>query len=286
MKHVLALVFLLLTPTLAAAWDKLVTPPDLAALTDVTILDIRAPAAYAAGHVPGAINAPYPFWRGPAENPGEALSDDRLTTLLQTLGLFGDERIVITYAGANTSDFGAATRVYWTLKSAGFETLAILSGGLAAYAAEDLPLSTEATVPRASDATFALADTWMIDRAGVADLIAGAREGQLIDARPARFFVGQTAHPVARMPGTLEGAKNLAFTRWFDGDADPATLADGIVGEAEGDIVSFCNTGHWASINWFALSELAGKENVKLYPESMVGWTAHGGEAVRGTLQN
>jgi thiosulfate/3-mercaptopyruvate sulfurtransferase len=38
-------------------------------------------------------------------------------------------------------------------------------------------------------------------------------------------------------------------------------------------IVSFCNTGHWAATNWFVLSEVAGIEGVKLYPESMVGWT-------------
>jgi len=38
-------------------------------------------------------------------------------------------------------------------------------------------------------------------------------------------------------------------------------------------IVSYCNTGHWAATNWFALSELSGLKGVKLYPESMVGWS-------------
>ena len=47
-------------------------------------------------------------------------------------------------------------------------------------------------------------------------------------------------------------------------------------------LVSFCNTGHWASTNWFALSEIAGIPNVKLYPESMVGWSKRGGEVVIG----
>jgi thiosulfate/3-mercaptopyruvate sulfurtransferase len=36
--------------------------------------------------------------------------------------------------------------------------------------------------------------------------------------------------------------------------------------------VSFCNTGHMASINWFVMSEVAGMENVKLYAESIVEW--------------
>ena len=37
--------------------------------------------------------------------------------------------------------------------------------------------------------------------------------------------------------------------------------------------VTFCNTGHWAAINWFVLSELLGRENVLLYPESVVAWS-------------
>jgi Rhodanese-related sulfurtransferase len=56
----------------------------------------------------------------------------------------------------------------------------------------------------------------------------------------------------------------------------------------EDALVSFCNTGHWAATNWFALSELAGIENVRLYPESMVGWSNAGGVManVPGVLQN
>ena len=40
--------------------------------------------------------------------------------------------------------------------------------------------------------------------------------------------------------------------------------------------VSFCNTEHWAATNWFVLSEVVGQEGVKLYPESMVEWSAAG----------
>ena len=37
--------------------------------------------------------------------------------------------------------------------------------------------------------------------------------------------------------------------------------------------ISYCNTGHWAAVVWFALSEQAGIPNVKLYDGGMVGWT-------------
>ena len=56
----------------------------------------------------------------------------------------------------------------------------------------------------------------------------------------------------------------------------------------EDRLVSFCNTGHWAATNWFALSELAGIEGVRLYPESVVGWSNAGLEManVPGLFQN
>ena len=54
-----------------------------------------------------------------------------------------------------------------------------------------------------------------------------------------------------------------------------ATLA--LIGAANvpaGPVVSYCNTGHWASTNWFVLSEILGKTDVKLYDGSMQDWSA------------
>jgi thiosulfate/3-mercaptopyruvate sulfurtransferase len=82
--------------------------------------------------------------------------------------------------------------------------------------------------------------------------------------------------------------------RWFTSGPtaiDPASaqklLADSGF-KKDATLVSFCNTGHWAATNWFALSELAGAENVKLYPESMVDWSNAGLPManVPGLMQN
>jgi thiosulfate/3-mercaptopyruvate sulfurtransferase len=48
----------------------------------------------------------------------------------------------------------------------------------------------------------------------------------------------------------------------------------------DADIVSYCNTGHWAATNWFVLHELLDYENVRLYDASMVGWTVDDGREV------
>lgn len=275
------------TAVAAEAWQKLVTPAELATLDDVKIVDIRSTEAYGEGHLPGAFNMPYGKWRGPADNPGEIIGDWQLTDMLQQAGITPDDRLVITHSGDTQSDFGAAARVYWTLKSANFPTLAILNGGVDAWVAAGEPLTTEVPQVERSDATFVITDKYMIDRQGVKEIIAGKRTAALVDARPSAFFQGEKKHDAASRAGTLKGAQSLTFDSFFNGDSkavgDAALAraeADGV--ESDGEIVSFCNTGHWAAINWFTMSELAGKKDVKLYPESMVGWLKNGGEAVKG----
>ena len=56
--------------------------------------------------------------------------------------------------------------------------------------------------------------------------------------------------------------------------SDSASLREQLGIEEGEQVVSFCNTGHWAATNWFALSEVAGIENVKLYPGSMVEYSS------------
>ncbi len=271
-----------------AEWTPLLAPAALAEMAehgDVTLIDIRAPKDYAAGHVEGALNAPYPAWRGPKENPGAPLTDAALTDLLRSLGLTPDSAVIVTYEGKDQTDFGAAARVYWTLKSAGLSRIAILNGGLAAWKKADLPLSTDTASVAPSDATFTLSGEWMADTAEVEKIVSGETAGVTIDARPTEFYQGTRKHDAARRGGTLKGAQNLAHTTWFEGEATEILGAEDIISrlakagqatETEGEIVSFCNTGHWAATNWFVLSELAGIDGVKLYPESMVGWTAEG----------
>ena len=45
-------------------------------------------------------------------------------------------------------------------------------------------------------------------------------------------------------------------------------------------VITYCNTGHWAATNWFVLSEVARIPNVKLYAESMVEWSNTGAPMV------
>lgn len=282
------------TAQLALAFGPLMEPEAVAGGSDsgngVTILDIRAAEAFSEGHIAGAVNTPYGLFRGPQENPGRVPEAAALQEVLRAAGAAPERPVLIAYEGASQSDFGAAARVYWTLKSAGFESLAILNGGMVAYGDVGGSLTTEAVAPEPSDMVLTFRDDWWIDRDGVDDVVAGRSDAVLLDARPADFFRGETKHGAASVAGTLAGALNLVHASWFPSGGtrieEPAAMIAEVqtIAASKGGapLVSFCNTGHWAATNWFAASELAGIEGVKLYPESMVGWTLFGGATVSG----
>jgi thiosulfate/3-mercaptopyruvate sulfurtransferase len=276
---------MLVVAVAAGAAPPLLAPEELRALLgrpELRVIDIRDPKSYAAGHIPGAVSAPYPSWRGPASNPGELPELPKLTALVQRLGLTPATHAVIVSSGADETDFGAAARVFWTLEVLGLEELSILNGGVAAWARAALPQDTTPAAVAASSYVPVLDSSLLATRGEVRARIGDGR-GQLVDARPAEFYLGQTRHQAARVPGTLEGAVNLAHSSWFlPGTATmvPADEARRIAATLPAtpagpgaETISFCNTGHWAATNWFALSKLAGRPNVKLYAGSMVDWT-------------
>ncbi|SPJ24899.1 sulfurtransferase [Palleronia abyssalis] len=279
---------LLATTSIAAAQTALgplVTPEELqGALDDVRVIDIRPEGAFGDGHIGDAVVAPYALFRGPEENPGQIVPADDLQQAYRDLGLSLDDHVVISYAGSDISDFGAAARVYWTLKSSGFENLSILNGGIAAWTEAGLELDDEVTSPEASQIEVTWSPEWTASAEDVQQVLNGEDEALLLDARPEGFWSGNQSHPSAAKPGTLPQSEYFEHAGWFaEGpaiiDASAArSLADEQNFSDAGSIISFCNTGHWAATNWFALSELAEVGDVKLYPESMVGWSNAGYE--------
>lgn len=273
------------TTALAADLGPLIVPAELAA-ADVAplILDIRG-NGFEQGHIAGAVSAPYGLFRGPAENPGAVPPVAQLEATYEALGLALERPVVIVSQGDTDTDFGAAARVYWTLKSSGFTDLAVLNGGATAWVNAGLPLSTEVVPPTATDLSITWNNTWTADTAEVTRVVEGKAKATLVDSRPAEFFEGNKAHDAAARPGTLPGAQNLPYSEFFrpgatalGSDATAASLST-LLGIEQGEtVVSFCNTGHWAATDWFAMSEVAGMENVKMYPGSMVEYSQTGGK--------
>jgi thiosulfate/3-mercaptopyruvate sulfurtransferase len=259
-----------------AQWSPLLDVDTLAELLaaeqDVRVMQVTGSAQ--GGLIPGAQWVPYAAFRGPANNAGQLPAPAELQALVQRAGLTADTPVVLVHQGVSAADFGAATRVYWTLKSLGVRHLAVLNGGFVQWQAAGLPVSYESRAVVTSEFIPVWQNTWRLSTAEVEQAILDPAV-TLLDSRPLSFYLGQQA--VAARPGTIRGADNLSYETWFAGNllkpqAELQQLLAANRPEWSATTVTFCNTGHWASINWFVLSEILGVSDTRLYAESVVEW--------------
>jgi thiosulfate/3-mercaptopyruvate sulfurtransferase len=252
----------------------------------LVILDVRDAVEgvqpYATGHIPGAISAPYATsgWRQeiqgiPAQFPGEQAA----AQLIGNLGISNDDHVVIVSQGTNASEFGAATRVYWTFKVLGHDAVSILNGGVRGWEAAGGELTADASVLSPTTFTSSFRSELLASTADVE--VARADGVPLIDGRPPAQFRGEAKAPVARVPGTIPGSVNLDNNLFYDAEnasfanaEQIAELARSIGLDGDDANIAFCNTGHWASIVWFGLHEVQGNTNTRMYDGSMAEWTA------------
>jgi thiosulfate/3-mercaptopyruvate sulfurtransferase len=278
----------------AAHAERLTDKPlvDAAWLTEnlgndsLVVLDIRdlveSADPYAAGHIPGAIPARYSEagWRTTVDNiPGMLPPTEQIEASIAALGVDDDSQVVIVPAGTNASEFGGATRVYWTFKVLGHDAVTILDGGWAAWTKANGAVSTDAVTPVAGDFKAQFRPELLAEVAEVQQAIES--DANLIDARSVAQYIGQEKTSTVQSLGHIPTAVNINFDKFYDAQnasfASPETIAQladaaGVGGKS--DFIAFCNTGHLASIAWFGLSEVEGLKNVRLYDGSMADWTA------------
>jgi thiosulfate/3-mercaptopyruvate sulfurtransferase len=250
----------------------------------LVVLDVRSAIdgggaeAYSKAHIPGAVHSDYDKagWRVTRNGvPFMLPSAAELEKLIGETGIDEDSHVVVVPAGVSATDFGAAARVYWTLKVAGHPAVSILDGGFAAWRAASYLVESGKTA--ASPKIFSS----KLDESLLAQVEAVERNtsATLVDARPASYFEGKEKAPASKAYGHIPGARHLDSAAFYD----PVTnrlrpkeqLAKIAASLPAGPVVAYCNTGHWAATDWFVLSVVLGRPDVRLYDGSMVEWTAN-----------
>jgi thiosulfate/3-mercaptopyruvate sulfurtransferase len=229
---------------------------------------------YLAGHLPGAIFLDVDTDLSAPAGPGRHPLPDRgaFAALLAGRG-FGDDHLIVAY-----DDAGGiyAARLWWMLRWIGHPGGRLLDGGLPAWEAAGLPLTTEEPHFAPAVLTLRAGPTRVIDRRGLWERLASV---VLLDARQPDRYTGEQ-HPVDPVGGHIPTARNAPTDGNLGPDGrflPPDTLARRYraLGVGEGDTVVSCGSGVTACHDALAMA-LAGLPEPVLYPGSWSDWCTSG----------
>ena len=264
----------------------LIAPEQLQALQasePVVLIDTRDPEAYAAGHIPGAVNLREVFTYLASSTPdGLKALRDTFASALGAVGLSGQETAVF-YEDAMNSGYGQSCRGYYLLTWLGYPRIKVLNGGFSAWKAAGLPVSTEAATP--TPATFPelpMADV-MLTQADVEKAL--GTDVVMLDVRDVDEWIGESSSPYGKdfapRKGRLPGAKWVEWYRFMkpspqgpvikSPDEVKAEMATVGVG-TDDSIYLYCFKGARASNTFLALKQ-AGFADVRMYFGSWNEWS-------------
>lgn len=272
------------TPLVDVAWIK-----EHSCDANIRVLDIRnqldgaSRTDYLKGHIPCAVYTDYlkGGWRDLVNKvPGQLPATNKISKLIGDLGIDDNTHVVIYHHGKNALDMGSATRIYWTLKVLGHDDVSILNGGYLAYAAvKGNKIEKGNNKVKAKTFKANLRQDMLVSAMDVKNSLNDGKT-TLVDLRPHHQFIGINRHPKSARNGTIPGSKNFPES-WmtingggtFRNKAELSKLYQLAKIDPNAEQIDFCNTGHWASLGWFASSEVMGNSKAKLYDGSMVEWS-------------
>ncbi len=244
------------------------------------LLDIQAPERYRRAHVPGAVNAPYAFWRTDKQssNPGMLPPIARLEAWFGELGIANDSHVVIVATGGSAAEMAAASRVFWTFKVMGHRSVSLLDGGLVIYANEHQGTLEQTPSQRAPTSYRAIPPDRSVN-IDATEIEKSLKLAPLLDARTLGEYMGVIVARSQERAGTLPGAHHLPFDWLVDGKGrlrsrqQIVTLFEAAgIDPSEDGTIHFCHSGNRAALTWFVDYALLGHQDARLYDGSMSEW--------------
>jgi thiosulfate/3-mercaptopyruvate sulfurtransferase len=230
-------------------------------------------------NIPGAINVFYGVWgikKGVLLN--ELPADDDLKDILSANGIEPTTTVVVVSKNETMPFRTDATRVAWTLRYAGVENVAVLSGGIEKWEAEKRALSKDAVKPKAKAYKGKFNKQYIANKATVMGALGKA---VLADVRAPEFYKGEKKLDFVEKTGRIKGAVNLPPGALYNADgtyknkAEIEAIAKPVVGaDLNKEIIVYCDTGKVCTTWWLALADLLGYKNVKVYDGSSMEWMA------------
>ncbi|MDF1542822.1 MAG: rhodanese-like domain-containing protein [Anaerosomatales bacterium] len=262
--------------------EYLISINDVAAdMESFVIIDARAPEAYEAGHLAGAINAPWQTFASVGEGaPGDPewgtlLPVDDIGAKLGELGVDTSKTIVVY---TDPTGWGEDGRIVWMLRALGIEDSLMMDGGYPAWAAAGNEITTDAVALEAT--TVAVVDDLAEYNVATDDLVADLDAFTIIDSRSTKEYEGATDFGEAR-GGHIAGAVSIPYPEVFnvDGtvksDEELLALLEGAgVDDTATENVFYCTKGI-RSAHMSLLARMLGYENARNYDASFYTWAGN-----------
>ena len=232
-----------------------------------------SPAAYADGHIPGAVlwNA-YGDLRGPGYVP---IGTAELERLLSSSGIAPETTVVFYGYGAHLG--------YWLLKAHGHDRVLLMDGPRAQWRTAGRPWSLETPAPEPAAYGLAAPSPSLLVSHEAVDAMIGAGNGLILDTRSEAEYVGDYFWPSgategAGRAGRVPGSVHLPIEQLRDDgegfkDRDElrrVLLQHGVSPDRR--VVTYCTVGNRASMAWFAMTQLLEYPDVGVYYGSWAEW--------------
>ena len=230
----------------------------------IVLLDARDAKAYAAGHVPGAVQLNLPEFAKAVPDTPEAWADK-----LGKLGIKADTPVVVYAADARE-----AARAWWLLKYAGADKVRLLNGGYAAWEKAGGTVETTAHEPKAVAFGKPAKTDRLAEKENLLSILKD-KTHQILDARSNDEYCGAAgkATRLGRIPGAiqLEWSELLTADKKFKSpDELKKLIADRKI-DLNQPAVTYCQGGGRAAVLALGL-ELMGAKSVKNYYKSWGEW--------------
>ncbi|MCC6533416.1 MAG: sulfurtransferase [Burkholderiales bacterium] len=235
--------------------------------------------AYTAGHIPGAHAWRWKEWLWD-ERRRDFPSPQLFARRMGAAGI-GEDTTVVLYG----EDMQFGIYAWWVLRLCGHADARVLDGARYLWRAQGRALVTDTPAARPAvvrslkprhDAVRVYRDE-MLSRLGRDDTL-------ILDARSPEEYRGERASPPgmpdtgAERLGRIPGAKHLYFEDLLDANKrfrppeDLRRLFETRGAGADRDIIAYCRLSHRATVLYFALTELLGIENIRIYDGSWTEW--------------
>jgi thiosulfate/3-mercaptopyruvate sulfurtransferase len=268
-------------PVVSTDWlEKNLDDPKL------VVIDTRLGEEYATGHIPKAIDIPFPealeqpFSQWFVERDGLLLEVPEEADLFHTIGsagIQGDSLVVVVPKAELPHPLVDATRVADTLIYAGVKNVAVLDGGYDKWAVENRQVSTDVVEPTPVAYTGTIDETMFVSKEYVKKKIG---KSIIIDTREALEYFGGFMRPLWVRVGHIPTAKCLPSLWIWKEDMtyrsinELREMAHGVVGtDLSQEIIIYCGVGGFSSAWYFVLKEVLGYKDVKIYSGSAQEWT-------------